>query len=256
MAPTPTILLINLDRSTDRLARCAPLLDQLGLPWERVPAVEGAKLDPAELRRLNPQPAPHGEWFRGLTPGEIGCILSHIKCWQLVLDRGLDCAIVLEDDFDLEPMCTPARLQRLADSCAQWDLLKLNRLRRGSKRVASLADGLELHVGGRGPEDTCAYVVSARGAAKLIQQRATLLRPLDFDFKFHWERNLTVWSASPNMFRQVSHEESASVIGDRSDYRRYPWRQKWATYLRKHRYHLRFWLANTLHLGRRRLIKD
>ncbi|HET8693533.1 MAG TPA: glycosyltransferase family 25 protein [Aquabacterium sp.] len=252
--PPPLILLINLDRSRDRLERCGALLDKLGLPWERVPAVEGAKLDPATLKQLNPQPAPHGEWFRGLTPGEIGCFLSHLKCWELIAQRQLACALILEDDFDLEAVCTRDTLQKLADSSSKWDVLKLTRLRRQSSLAHDLGGGIELRRGGKGPEDACAYMVSHQGATKLIQQRQTLLRPVDFDFKFYWERDLTVLSGSPNFFRQVSHEEAASVIGDRTDYRRYPTLKKWGTYLRKHRYHIRFWLADKLHIGRRRLI--
>ena len=95
---SPHVFLINLDRSTDRLARCAPILDALGLTWERVPGIEGKKLPPEQLAALNPHPAPHGEWFRPLTPGEIGCFLSHLRCWQLIEERNLDCALVLEDE--------------------------------------------------------------------------------------------------------------------------------------------------------------
>ena len=84
--------------------------------------------------------------------------------------------------------------------------------------------------------------------------REHLLRPVDFELKHYWERGLRVLSARPNLFWQVSHEEAASVIGDRTDYRRYPPLQKAAVYLRKHRYHVRFWLANSLGLGRRRLL--
>ncbi|MDE2075648.1 MAG: glycosyltransferase family 25 protein [Burkholderiales bacterium] len=104
-------MLINLDRSRDRLDRCGALLDKLGLPWERAPAVDGAKLDPSTLKQLNPQPAPHGEWFRGLTPGEIGCFLSHLKCWELIAQRQLACALIQEDDFDQKPVCTRDTLQ-------------------------------------------------------------------------------------------------------------------------------------------------
>jgi glycosyl transferase family 25 len=246
----PHVLLINLDRSTDRLARCTAILDGLGLSWERVPAVEGAKLDPAYLRALNPYPAPHGEWFRPLTAGELGCFLSHIKCWQLIADRGLDCAVILEDDFATECEQTLTKLQLLATSCRQWDALKLTRLRQHAKHVSTLAPGIELRFGGKGSEDCTGYMVSHQGALKLIQHRRTLLRPVDFDLKHYWERNLTVLSASPNVFRQVSHEEAASVIGERSHYRHYPTWQKMQVYLRKYRYHLRFWLANQLGMGR------
>ena len=54
-----------------------------------------------KLASLNPHPAPHGEWFRPLTPGEIGCFLSHLRCWELIQAQDTGVGIVLEDDFDL-----------------------------------------------------------------------------------------------------------------------------------------------------------
>ena len=35
---------------------------------------------------------------RSLSPGEIGCILSHRKAWQAIVDSGVETAMVLEDD--------------------------------------------------------------------------------------------------------------------------------------------------------------
>lgn len=253
------VFLINLDRSADRLARCAPLLDRLGVSWERVPAIEGKLLPAERLAALNPHPAPHGEWFRPLTPGEIGCFLSHLRCWQLIEERGLDCALVLEDDVDLHEACSLERLQTLADSATgstPWDLLKVTRLRRGARQVNALAHGLSLCEGGDGPEDAAAYMVSRRGAAKLTPRREHLLRPVDFDFKHAWERDLTVYSASPDLFWQVGSDVAQSVIGGgRAEYRDYPPLRKAQVYLRKHRYHLHFWLARHLGLGRRRLLR-
>ena len=264
---TPHVFLINLDRSADRLARCAPILDRLGVSWERVPGIEGKKLDAARLASLNPHPAPHGEWFRPLTPGELGCFLSHLRCWQLIEERGLDCGLVLEDDFDTFDACTLQNLQTLAASATgahPWDVLKLTRLRQDSKLIATLGDvsgdagkgsPLALRFGGKGPEDGTAYLVSRRGAAKLTPKRDHLLRPVDFELKHFWERDLTVYSASPDLFWQVGSDIAASVIGGgRAEYRDYPPLRKAQVYLRKHRYHLRFWLANKLGLGRHKVL--
>jgi glycosyl transferase family 25 len=172
----PHAFLINLDRSQDRLARCIPLLEQMGISWERVPGIEGAKLPADELARLNPRPAPHGEWFRGLTPGEIGCFLSHIACWRLIAERGLDCALVLEDDFAPDDGFSAERLAAFADSSAHWDVLKLTRIGRNAKLAMPLEHGASIHHIGKGPIDGTGYLVSLAGARKLIQRREHLLR--------------------------------------------------------------------------------
>lgn len=40
----------------------------------------------------------HPKW---LTPGMVGCSLSHIKCYQKIIDENLDFALILEDDVCL-----------------------------------------------------------------------------------------------------------------------------------------------------------
>jgi len=66
------ILYINLDSRTDRRKHMERLLD--GYNYERVPAVYDEH-------------------------GYIGCAKSHIKCMEIVAERGYDRCIILEDDF-------------------------------------------------------------------------------------------------------------------------------------------------------------
>ncbi|HMY00513.1 MAG TPA: glycosyltransferase family 25 protein [Agitococcus sp.] len=40
----------------------------------------------------------YNNFYRLMTPGEIGCALSHIKCYGMMVDTGLERALVLEDD--------------------------------------------------------------------------------------------------------------------------------------------------------------
>jgi glycosyl transferase family 25 len=250
-AVTPPVFLINLDRSPERLQRCEQVLQAMGVAWERVSGVDGGTLSAGELARLNPHPPAHSRWYRALTPGEIGCFLSHLKCWRLIAERRLACALILEDDFAPEDSVTPQRLDILAASAPAWDVLKLTRLGEGSRLVATLDDGIELRTRGRGPVDCTGYMVSLAGARKLVVQREHLYRPVDFELKHYWERDLRVYSSRPNFFRQISHEEAPSVIGDRTQYRRYPWRDKAAVYLRKYRFQATFWLLDQWHKHRR-----
>lgn len=86
--------LINLDRSTDRLAVMAERMAEIGIKSERVSAVEGAKLN---LKTVNIA-APNYKYPRVLTLGEIGCFLSHRKCWEKLVQSEDDWALILEDD--------------------------------------------------------------------------------------------------------------------------------------------------------------
>lgn len=84
------ILLINLERRPDRLAFMAAQLDALGLPFERIDAVDGRAIDLGPPTKL-------------VTGVERACGLSHRKAWRRLLESGAERCLVLEDDILLSP---------------------------------------------------------------------------------------------------------------------------------------------------------
>lgn len=90
------ILVINLDRSPDRLAFQRAQAERLGLDFTRIVAVDGMKLsdDIYRLHAFN--------WQRVLTRNEVACLLSHAKCWQHVIQTGRN-SLILEDDAVVSP---------------------------------------------------------------------------------------------------------------------------------------------------------
>lgn len=97
----PPIFVLNLDRSPDRWKRVSEEFTKAGLTVNgpqaqviRIPAIDGRALSASELRVETTFLSRH------LQPrGVIGCYLSHRKFWKMVVDLGLDRAIVLEDDI-------------------------------------------------------------------------------------------------------------------------------------------------------------
>lgn len=102
--------LINLDSSEDRLRQVEGRLFATGfvrvsdspVRWrrealviERIPAVDGRKLSESELLKWRQRERPFWDWTtHELTPGEIGCFLSHREFWQKVVDERLSHAFV------------------------------------------------------------------------------------------------------------------------------------------------------------------
>lgn len=86
-----SIYLINLDRDTDRLERARGRFGALDLSFERVPGVDGSKVD-SLTRFFSQTPS------RSLSDGELGCALSHIGVWQKIASGEVENALVLEDD--------------------------------------------------------------------------------------------------------------------------------------------------------------
>jgi glycosyl transferase, family 25 len=135
------VFYINLDSRPDRRAFMEAGLAKCALTAERVAAISsqdvkscGGEIDGAAFN------------FDRLAPAEIGCVLSHRKAWQAMLDQGLEHALFLEDDMRLSPLL-PAFLKDADDLAMPFDILRLEtRLDRVrlSRDATALSCGVEL----------------------------------------------------------------------------------------------------------------
>jgi glycosyl transferase family 25 len=151
-------LVINLDRSADRLAHMAEQFARIGVAFERVQGIETPDATPVMLKRL--------------TRAEICCFLSHRRCWQIIADGTDRYGAVFEDDILFSHDAGPF----LADD--GWvprdaDLVKLEtyfvpvRLGRRQTPVGNGYSTVRLvgqHVGAAG------YVVSREAARTLLKR--------------------------------------------------------------------------------------
>ena len=96
------IWVINLRRSVERRAFIRNQLDGLGLAYELVEAVDGRELSPEEMSRLYSPSQAIALIGRELTPGEIGCSLSHLRLYQRQVDEGHEEVLILEDDVIID----------------------------------------------------------------------------------------------------------------------------------------------------------
>ena len=95
------VYVINLDRRPDRMAFMATQLERIGLPFERVPAVDARTL--AEANHISRMP----QWYMHLDA--IACTQSHARALRRFLGPDADAALILEDDAalatDVPTMC-------------------------------------------------------------------------------------------------------------------------------------------------------
>ncbi|GAB4363558.1 MAG: glycosyltransferase family 25 protein [Oricola sp.] len=169
---------INLDRSPDRLTYMTKALNELGLDYERVAAVDGRALSREEIAQVY-QHAP-GTQF--LDPGSIACSLSHRKVWERIVAADDEYALVLEDDVIFGENAKAI----LADTA--WipqgtDLLRLETFRRhtvrGREPVATVRDRAiyRLHHIHNG---TGAYIVSKAAAGRLLSHMTRFSYAVDY----------------------------------------------------------------------------
>lgn len=167
---------INLDRRPDRLAYIAAAFGRQGLPFERIPAVDGS--DPAvAARAARCAAAPDGT---RIGTGAFGCFESHREVWRRLVRSGERWGMVFEDDV------------LLADGVAAYlddgwvpadaDLVKLEtygkraHLSRGPGLAAGPRRLFRLRSFNKG---TGCYVVAAATAARLLEATAAFDVPVD-----------------------------------------------------------------------------
>ena len=99
--PDLPVIVMNLDRSTDRLANMTRMLARAGIAnWTRHPATYGRTLKVSRLQQLgvvHPKQPP--------ALGNIGTALTHMRVWTKLAAGayGADRALIFEDDATLKP---------------------------------------------------------------------------------------------------------------------------------------------------------
>ena len=206
---TPLTLVINLDKSHQRLERISARLNQLGLPFERVPAVYGASLSAVELKEFYSHTLNAKSYRRPLSNAEIGCYLSHLKAWQTIVDRQLPCALVIEDDLIIDDELK-AFMHKLSRSTADWDVVKFY-CRKSSPRITSrepIGRSHDLCRFQKIPIGNLAQLVSLNGAKKILAARQKFGRPVDDDIQHWWEADLNVLGIFPSVVHVIQNAES------------------------------------------------
>lgn len=88
----------------ERREGIARQLQAHGLEFEFVEAIRGSALTPQERERCVDDVVKIQQHLgRSLTDSEIGCALSHLRVYEIMRHRGIDQALVLEDDARLLP---------------------------------------------------------------------------------------------------------------------------------------------------------
>jgi len=238
--PCP-VLLINLAGSKDRLATAQAELSRSGLSFERIEAVDGRLRSAEQLAQLAPWD--RAAFFKPLSPGEVGCYLSHVAAAERIVQAGWPCAVVLEDDFRLKEGFAEA-LAALAARPSLPHMVKFEGRLSGGEAVGMLDSGHWLMRYRRPPINAIAYLWTQEGARRFLEVARPLRRPVDVQFKHWWEGDLDIVSlAPPTVTHDLAHA-GASTIGVRRT-------SSLATRLRQWRYRLAYAFESQWQLLRR-----
>lgn len=170
-------LVINLDRSTDRLAHVTAEFERAGVAFERVAAVDALALPDLGSMPVRKRPVSQTR----LTDGEIACLLSHRACWSAIAAGDDAYVAIFEDDVMLSEKTGPLLAGR-GWIPADADIVKLetflHRTIVGVKQVAaghgfSASRLYDVHMGSAG------YIVSKKAAGALLGATQEICVPVD-----------------------------------------------------------------------------
>ena len=235
------VFIINLDRSPERLTKISQRLAILGVNFSRVQAIDGLELPIDDLARYQ---AKDIAWSP-LKAGEIGCFLSHRKCWEMIERSPYNFGCVMEDDAVISDRFPEAIIsaRNLPDYV---DVLKLDTtfkrvwLDRGSIAVHSIhASRLRSGHYGAG-----AYIVSKNAAKVLLAKSKTFAIGVDvflFDPLIGAAHDLRVYQCAPAVcghdYFIYPGKETDTTIGVERHYsidNKLSWRlKKWSDEIRK-----------------------
>jgi glycosyl transferase, family 25 len=172
------VFVVNLEQSTDRKLFMKKQLDLLKIPHEFFPAVDGRKLSEREMEEMCNMEVVR-EWSNLLTPGMIGCSLSHYHVYKTMVAENIELAFILEDDTYLSSR-VPNVLNEIEHKIAAGTLSKEEPilLYYQSKEIVnftptgkvSLKDGTGIYypIDIWRPITTAAYVISLSCAKRLV----------------------------------------------------------------------------------------
>ncbi len=208
------VFCISLARAKERRATMRRRLDALGMPYEFVGGVDGEKLDFSHYKnRLRPD-AFRRIRGREMSPGEVGCFLSHHNLWRRIIAEQTECALVLEDDAQWDGDL-PDVVADVAACEWQWDVVMLS----APNRIAAERTVCGVGKNGRNlvrykwrATNTAGYLIRLSGAAKLFGHCWEIRAPIDWLMPEWWLNGAKVYGVRPP---PVFADGAASLITHR-----------------------------------------
>jgi glycosyl transferase family 25 len=207
------IILINLSESKARLERSQQELARAGLTFERLEAVDGRKMSKDELDKITQWDK--SAFFKPLSPGEVGCYLSHIAAAEKIVRENWPYALVFEDDFRLTSQFSEIISVTLKEAPQGFHIIKLQGNVRGGEALVNLNSDYEIIRHRCISSQTVAQLWSLEGAKVFLNIARPLRRPVDVQLKHWWEGPLNVFQVSPPIVLDGDAKGTTSTIGAR-----------------------------------------
>ena len=206
-------LIIHLERSIERKPQVRKLKKVLPYRTKVIEAVDGSKpnndLSKSYIPRLLRPRYPFT-----LRSAEVACFQSHRKCWKDILDRGLEAALIVEDDVDIIQQEFSAAVELAMNEIKMGDLIRFP-IKPREKPINTSVKRNDISIFeptliGLG---TQAQIVTYDAARRLFERTAHFDRPIDVYLQLRWKHGVRILTLWPNGVREHSSSLGGSLIG-------------------------------------------
>lgn len=212
-------VVIHLDRAIERESQVEAICLASPFPTEVISAIDARASDGTS----------HEAWGRyqevllvprypyALRDSEVACFRSHRKCWAMIVEKGLDAALIIEDDVEIAPEVFADAVAIVVPALSRGDFVRFPYKRREDEGQVITRKG-EIVL--RRPREVAlgmqAQIVTQDAARKLLHATQSFDRPVDCLLQMPWEHGARVLSVWPSGIREKSGELGGSTIGHKT----------------------------------------
>ena len=204
--------IINLQSDISKKEKITKLLQKTNFDYQFFNAVEANKLNENHYKGYK-------NFFRMLCDGkslnnkEIAIFNSHIDIIKTIVGQSIPHALILEDDCffpkDFEPV-----LNKIIKINYEWDVIRFIGSKKFSKytgrKVLKISNNYYLERLPKLPGGAHAYLVSLRGAKKILSQSKTFYAPYDIFLGYTWLKNMNVLYLKPGLAKQLVESQESN----------------------------------------------
>ncbi|MBE8736251.1 glycosyltransferase family 25 protein [Aeromonas veronii] len=179
------VFIISLTRSADRRAMVERQMSHLGIDFEFFDAVDGKSLPSDRLAKVDFNLA-RETCGHDLSLGEVGCAMSHINIYEVMVERNIPRCVILEDDIYVH-----MHFKAIVNEVINKNSSDIVFLHHGKAKhlpiYSSLPEGYRLAKyltpsknSQRGIISTGGYILTLAGAHKLLKIAYPIRMPADY----------------------------------------------------------------------------